>query len=43
MKKVIQGGTIINEGQQFQADLVIEGERLPKSWLRLRKHCFRLR
>lgn len=28
MKKVIQGGTIINEGQQFQADLVIEGGKI---------------
>lgn len=28
MKKVIQGGTIINEGRQFQADLVIEGGKI---------------
>ena len=28
-EKVIQGGTIINEGRQFQADLVIEGEDYP--------------
>ena len=28
MKKVIQGGTIINEDRQFQADLVIEGGKI---------------
>ena len=28
MKMLIQGGTIINEGRQFQADLVIEGGKI---------------
>lgn len=28
MKKVIQGGTIINEGRQYRADIVIENDRI---------------
>lgn len=28
MKKIIQGGTLINEGKRFQADIVIENDRI---------------
>ncbi|MDE5612232.1 MAG: amidohydrolase family protein, partial [Odoribacter sp.] len=28
MKKIIQGGTLINEGERFQADIVIENDRI---------------
>ena len=28
MKKIIQGGILINEGHRFQADLMIENDRI---------------
>lgn len=30
MKKIIQGGTLINEGHRFQADLMIENDRITR-------------
>lgn len=35
MKKVIKGGTVINEGKQYQADILIENDRIARIGVQL--------